>query len=333
VLGNIGIEKTGTDSRRPFLPLGTMKSLAASASSTVRKLLNGRQSRAALADPHITVDFHLTSQCEHECPYCWGPKDFQAPVDTATALRIVCRVSEFGGKRILFTGGDPLTRPDTRLLILYARDQGLEVALAATGERLTEEFLESVGSSLDLMSLPLDGSCEAINCRTKQRGHFAAVLQALARLRDYPQIDVTIGTAVTRHNVEDVPRIARLVEEYAATTHARVRYEVYQVFPRAMFPAAWRDLLVSDEQFAALHDRLRSDGTVPVDFLDHRALDRAYLMIFPDGRLVIPRGRRYYTYGRFLEIGDLAACIESRRISAERDGGRSGFWTADRLQH
>jgi MoaA/NifB/PqqE/SkfB family radical SAM enzyme len=255
------------------------------------------------------------------------------PVDTATALRIVCRVSEFGVKRISFTGGDPLTRPDTRLLILYACDLGLEVALATPGGRLDGEFLESVGPSLDLVSLPLDGSCEAVNCRTKKRGHFGVVLRTLARLRDHPEIDVTICTAVTRHNIEDMPRIARLVEEYAETTSARVRYEVYQAFPRAMFPAPWRDLLVSDEQFAALYGRLRSDSTVPVDFLDHRALDGAHVMIFPDGRLVIPRGHRYYTYGRFLEIADLGDCLQRNRRSAERHNRQSEIWTTDQIHH
>ncbi|MGD8699973.1 MAG: radical SAM protein [Gemmatimonadales bacterium] len=333
MLGITKIEKTGTDTRLPIPQLSTVRSLAVSASSKLRKLWNGYRGRPSLAEHFTTVEFHLTSDCEHDCPYCWGPKDFSAPVDTATALRIVWRVSQLGAKRIVFTGGDPLTRPDTRLLILYARDLGLSVTLATAGERLSGDFLESVGSSLDTVSLPLDGSCEAINCRTKRRGHFAAILQTLERLREYPEIDVVIRTAVTRHNVEDVPRVARLVEEYAETTCARVRHEVYHAFPRAMFPASWRDLLVSDGQFAALHDRLRSNGTVPVQFLDHGSLDRVYLMIFPDGRLVIPQGPRYYTYGRFLEIADIEACLQRNRISAERDARQSEVWAEDPLRH
>lgn len=315
------------------MPFGTVRSLAASASSTVRRFLNGRRSRTSEAFHSVSVDFHLTSDCEHDCPYCWGPKGYRAPVDTATALRIVCRVCEVGAKRILFTGGDPLMRPDTRLLILYAYDLGLEVGLATAGERLSREFLESVGPSLDVVSLPLDGSCEAVNCRTKRRGHFAAVLQALACLREYPEIEVTICTTVTRHNVEDVPRISRLVEEYAETTCARVRYTVFQAFPRATFTAAWRDLPVSDEEFTALHIRIPIGSRVPVKFLDHRALDRTNVMIFPDGRLVVPRGHRYFKYGRFLEIPDLGACLQRSRMSAERDNRQSDIRAGDRHQH
>ncbi len=283
-------------------------------------MLNGRRNLASRAEPRVTVDFHLTWNCAHACPYCWGPKDSGAPVDTATALRIVCRVSELGAGRILFTGGDPLTRPDTRLLILYARDLGLEVALATAGERLSREFLSCAGRSLNRVLLPLDGSCEAVNCRTKRRWHFTAVLQALARLRDYPAIDLTIRTAVTRHNIEDVPRISRLVEEYAGTTSARVRHEVYKAFRRNTLLARWRDLVVRDEEFTALHGRVRAGGAVPVEFVDHGTLERARMVIFPDGRLVIPQSHRHHTYDRLLEISDLEACLKVSRISADQDG-------------
>jgi MoaA/NifB/PqqE/SkfB family radical SAM enzyme len=75
-----------------------------------------------------TIDFHVTSECSQECPYCWGPQDFENPVDTDTALKIVSKVKEVGASRIVFTGGDPLKRPDIVCLIRHAKGTGLEVA-------------------------------------------------------------------------------------------------------------------------------------------------------------------------------------------------------------
>jgi sulfatase maturation enzyme AslB (radical SAM superfamily) len=47
----------------------------------------------------VTIDFHVTSECNQECPYCWGPQGFEHPVDTDTAIRIINRVSvDKGGK-------------------------------------------------------------------------------------------------------------------------------------------------------------------------------------------------------------------------------------------
>src|SRR5512139_767257 len=83
-----------------------------------------------------TIDFHITARCSQACPYCWGPRRFRNPVDTETAYRIITRIKELGVRRIVFTGGDPLQRPDALDLIRYAKEAGLETALSTTGDFL-----------------------------------------------------------------------------------------------------------------------------------------------------------------------------------------------------
>jgi MoaA/NifB/PqqE/SkfB family radical SAM enzyme len=273
-----------------------------------------------------TIDFHVTSECSQECPYCWGPQDFENPVDTATALRIISHVKELGASRIVFTGGDPLKRTDMAGLIRHAKSIGLEVALSTTGDQLTPEFLQRVADEIDLISLPLDGSTEEVNKRTKEEGHLAAVLQALEWLREHPAIDVKVCTPVTRHNLADVPNIARLVEDYARTSEARVFYNIFQAFPRAMFEVEWDELLVSDVEFADLEKRVRDTSRVRVNFLEHATLDRLYMMIFPDGSLVIPRGREFPSYGAFLEINDIDTVLEKSRFAWQRHLRHSRGW-------
>ena len=85
----------------------------------------------------VTMDFHVTSECSQECPYCWGPQGFDDPVDTATAVAIVDKIAQLGVRRVVFTGGDPLARTDIGELIEAARSVGLEVALSTTGDELT----------------------------------------------------------------------------------------------------------------------------------------------------------------------------------------------------
>jgi MoaA/NifB/PqqE/SkfB family radical SAM enzyme len=178
----------------------------------------------------------------------------------------------YGVKRIVFTGGDPLIRPDIRLLILDAYYLGLEVRVMTTGDRPDQDFLGSVGGCLDNVSLPLDGSCEAVNRSTRVR-HLAVFWEALAIQRNQPDIGITIGTTVTRHDVEDVPRILRLVKTCAEGTDERVSF-VNQFFPRAKFLAPWRESLVSRVDFAVLRRRIWPDPAVATKLLDHRALDR-----------------------------------------------------------
>lgn len=269
-----------------------------------------------------TVDFHITTECSQECPYCWGPQGLARVVDTETARQIIARVRDVGAARIVFTGGDPVQRADLADLLVYARTCGLEVALSTTGDALTAEFLAAASPAIDLISLPLDGPNEEVNARTKKPGHFAAIQRDLDWLRAYPTIDVKLCTPVTRHNLAHVPAILDLAEAYAQTTRARVFYNVFQAFPRAMFETDWEQLLVTDAEFAALAQQLASRTVIRVNFLSHATLDRLYVMIFPNGSLVIPRGSDYLTYGPFLAVDDLEAALAA-----------SQFDTAKHLKH
>lgn len=273
-----------------------------------------------------TIDFHVTSECSQSCPYCWGPRDFEHPVDTATALRIVARVRAAGARRIVFTGGDPLQRADIGALLRHAREIGLEVALSTTGDKLSQAFLAENARCIDLISLPLDGPTEEINARTKEEGHIETILRALAWLRGYPEIDVKLCTPVTRHNLEHVPAIVELAEEYARTTTARVFYNVFQAFPRAMFPVEWDTLLVTDEEFAVLTRRLAGRKDIRLNLLSHETLDRLYVMVFPDGSLVVPGGPHFLTYGPFLEVDDLGAVLAASRFDAAKHLRHSRGW-------
>ncbi len=273
-----------------------------------------------------TVDFHVTAECSQECPYCWGPQGFAGVVDTATAQRIIARVKDVGATRIVFTGGDPVQRADLAELLVYAKTCGLEVALSTTGDALTAEFLAMASPAIDLISLPLDGPNEEINARTKKPGHFAAIQRVLAWLRAYPTIDVKLCTPVTRHNLTHVPAILDLAEAYAQTTTARVFYNVFQAFPRAMFDARWEELLVTDAEFAALEQQLASRTTIRVNFLSHATLDRLYVMIFPDGSLVIPRGSDYLTYGPFLAVDDLETALAASQFDTAKHFKHARGW-------
>jgi MoaA/NifB/PqqE/SkfB family radical SAM enzyme len=275
-----------------------------------------------------TIDFHVTSECSQQCPYCWGPQEIEA-VPTDIALRIVSRIAATGARRIVFTGGDPLQRDDIAGLIRHARAEGLEVAVSTTGDRLDAEFLAAVAGAVDLVSLPLDGSCEEVSARTKEPGHFAAVMEALDLLAAHPRIDVKVATPVTRHNLEDVPAIIALLDERAAEMPNRLFYNVFQAFPRSMADdVAWDGLVVTAEEFAALRAAVeRRSHAFRINWLDHGTLDRLYVMVFPDGSLTVPSGGRYLDYGPFLEVEDLEGLLARTDFDAPKHLRHSKGWS------
>lgn len=277
-----------------------------------------------------TIDFHVTSECNQECPYCWGPQGFENPVDTATARAIITRIAELGIRRIVFTGGDPILRGDIGELIDLAKSSGLEVALSTTGDELTRKFLLSHGESIDLVSLPLDGPSEAVSSRTKKEGHFRAVMAALEILEEFPDIDVKVATPVTRMNLEGVPGIVRILEQLHGAMPNRLFYNVFQAFPRSMGETDWESLVVADEDFAALRKEVEAlEPGFRINWLSHETLDRLYVMIFPDGTLTVPSGGDFLNYGPFLAIDDLQEFLETTDFEAAKHARHSTGWSKD----
>ncbi len=76
-----------------------------------------------------TLDFQVTSRCKQACPACTSPPGDTEEVDTQRAAAIVRKVRALGVPRIVFTGGDPLLRPDAGLLLRLARQERLEAVL------------------------------------------------------------------------------------------------------------------------------------------------------------------------------------------------------------
>ena len=274
----------------------------------------------------VTIDFHVTSECSQDCPYCWGPQDFKHPVSTATAKKILAKIRAFGIRRVVFTGGDPLERADLGRLVRYAKLLGLQVAISTTGDRLTSMFLERYGKFIDLVSLPLDGSNESVNSKTKKKGHFRAVMKAFRLLSRHPSIDVKICTPVTKFNIGDIRNIAQIVASQAAKTRNRVFYNIFQTFPRSMIPRDWGSLLVSDRDFQRIRTSLRGLRGLRINLLSRKTLDKLYVLIFPDGSLRVPSGERYDYLGKFLDIDNLGAALARSYFAARKHIEHSRGW-------
>ncbi|HSD62514.1 MAG TPA: radical SAM protein [Ignavibacteriaceae bacterium] len=273
-----------------------------------------------------TIDFHITCECNQDCPYCWGPQNIKKPVSISVAKSIIKKIKDSGARRIVFTGGDPLKRKDLGEMIRYAKESGLEVALSTTGDSLTSTFLRWYAPYIDLISLPIDGSTEEISSKTKEAGHLTAVLKALNLLKRHPHIDVKLCTPVTKYNIKDIPNILSLAENYKSHTASRVFYNIFQTFPRSFSEVNWGELIVSNREFVMLKRKLSGRKKIKVNFLSHTTLDKLYLMVFPNGNLVIPEGENFTSFGPFLKIEDINEAVNKSNFDSSKHLKHSKGW-------
>jgi hypothetical protein len=90
---------------------------------------------------------------------------------------------------------------------------------------------------------------------------------------------------------------------------------------------AWDELVVSDEEFAALRAKVEATAhEYRINWLGHETLDGLYVMVFPDGTLTIPSGGTYRFYGDFLAVPDLDELLRQVGFDAGKHQSHAEGW-------
>ncbi len=112
--------------------------------------------------PPIVV-WNVCRQCNQRCPHCYlaaGSVASPDDLDPTEAIRLLQGLAAAGIRVIIFSGGEPLLRPDLLTLVRCARDLGMTCHLSSNGTlleagmaaSLREAGVSYVGISVDGMS-------------------------------------------------------------------------------------------------------------------------------------------------------------------------------------
>ena len=167
-------------------------------------------------DKKPVVVWNVTRACNLKCIHCYAHavgRSRETELTTEQARTMIDDLAEFGVPVILFSGGEPLVRPDLVELARYAVAQGMRAVISTNGTLITREKareLKSVG--LSYVGVSLDGM-ETINDRF--RGKKGAFKEAMEGIRNCQNAGLKVGLRFTinRMNVGEVPLIFDLLEE------------------------------------------------------------------------------------------------------------------------
>jgi radical SAM protein with 4Fe4S-binding SPASM domain len=132
---------------------------------------------------------------------------------TGEAKAFITDIAEFGSPVILFSGGEPLTRPDILELIAYAVSKGLRAVLSTNGTLIDENTAKHLKDvKLSYVGVSLDGMQEV---NDEFRGVKGAFQKALTGIRNCRQEGLKVGLRFTinRRNAFEIEHIFRLLEE------------------------------------------------------------------------------------------------------------------------
>jgi radical SAM protein len=166
----------------------------------------------------MLVYWEMTQACDLACRHCRAeamPDRDPDELTTAEARALLRQVLDFGPPlpHVVFTGGDPLKRPDLYALIAYAREIGIGASLAPAGTPLlTREAIARLREAgVQSMSLSLDGStAERHDAFRGVPGCFRTTMDAVRWIGE-AGLPLQINTLVTDETAEDLPAIYELL--------------------------------------------------------------------------------------------------------------------------
>ncbi len=168
-------------------------------------------------DKKPVVVWNCTRRCNLRCVHCYShsqDKQYEGEMTTDEGRRFIDDLVQFGAPVILFSGGEPLIRPDLTELARHATQQGMRAVISTNGTLISREKateLKEVG--LSYVGVSLDGLRET---HDRFRGVQGAYDDALTGIHNCQEAGIKVGLRFTinKRNVQDIGGIFDLLEEH-----------------------------------------------------------------------------------------------------------------------
>lgn len=171
--------------------------------------------KSAAARRPIVV-WNLTRTCNLKCAHCYSDsaaKKYGGELTTAQAKAVLDDLAAFKVPAVLFSGGEPLVRPDLFELAAHARGRGLHVVLSTNGTLINEATatrFKELGFAY--IGISLDSANPAIHDRF--RGKKGAFERTMRGFRHCVAVGQKVGLrlTLTRQTAQDLDAIFDFID-------------------------------------------------------------------------------------------------------------------------
>jgi len=167
----------------------------------------------------MLVYWETTLSCGLACKHCRAtamPERDPRELSTEEGFELLDRVTGFGQPypHVVFTGGDPLRRPDLETLVTAATERGIgsSLAPAATPDMTIERLYALKAAGIQTMSLSIDGSDAGRHDAFRGvPGTFDLTVKAAGWAHEVG-LPLQINTLVTDETLPDLPATYELMQ-------------------------------------------------------------------------------------------------------------------------
>ena len=170
----------------------------------------------------LYVKIKVSYGCNLKCEMCKHWRETREPPISMERFReIITELGELGCKKIHFSGGEPMLRPQLSDLVEHATQLGMRVTLTTNGtlvdkvgaKRLIEAGLRGVNVSIDSPVRKMHEKIRGVE------GSFKLTTRAVALFNKYShkgKLTVRINTVVGRSNYQTLATLPELAHELGA---------------------------------------------------------------------------------------------------------------------
>jgi MoaA/NifB/PqqE/SkfB family radical SAM enzyme len=172
-------------------------------------------------DAPFLVIWEVTQACDLACLHCRAsaePRRHPLELSTEQGFDLLRQVREFGDPLMVFTGGDPLKRPDIFELLSHSVSLGLRTTITPSATPLlsTEAIEQIKAAGVSRMAVSLDGDDAGVHDGFRGvSGSFARTMLALDHAR-HIGLETQVNTTVTRRNLHRLEAVSRIVADKGA---------------------------------------------------------------------------------------------------------------------
>ncbi len=171
----------------------------------------------------LSVHIGLTNRCSNRCRYCnFAARPREQEWKTEELLRVLGEIRRAGGRRVQFTGGEPMLREDVGTVLARARELGFFAGLSTNGFQVPARVEEL--RSADLVQVSYDGPAEVHGYLRGERSYDEAVAALDALQKE--GIPVWINTVLTTFNANHI----REIVEFARTRGITANFVLLDFF-------------------------------------------------------------------------------------------------------
>ncbi len=169
------------------------------------------------SDKTPVVVWNVTRRCNLKCVHCYAhakDEEFSGELSTSEGKAVLDDLAAFGSPVVLFSGGEPLVRPDLIELAEYAVGKGMRAVISTNGTLITSQTaadLKKVG--LSYVGISLDGLDEVNDRFRGVKGAFRRAMEGIMACQD-AGIKVGLRFTMNRLNVREIPGIFDLLEKH-----------------------------------------------------------------------------------------------------------------------